>query len=148
MKQICVNLSSFKTFSKRNELSFSYQALGVCLSPYNALLSLKHVEEEFHFQIQKVVQHTLPIGLSHLQIHFLHPFDAISYYYRPQIKVRCVLLLNVQQVQRFLCSLYLPIVSNLYQLSLPCFSQPYPLRPACCEIPILLHFPSFLVVFR
>ena len=53
-------LSLTKLFDRRKLESLSYQALGACFKPYNALSSLKQDLDVHDPQNREVVQHKLP----------------------------------------------------------------------------------------
>jgi len=93
-KSVVSTFPHLKPFFKRNELSFLYQALGACLSPYKTLLSLKACRGRVSLSNLEGFQHKLPIGLIHSETHFLHPFDITLYCYKLEMKVKCVLPLD------------------------------------------------------
>lgn len=74
----CFNLSSWKTFSFKKELNLSYQALGACLRPYRALVSLK-IWLGFSLLMKPGVWWTWSFSFRNplKKIHFLYPFEKV-----------------------------------------------------------------------
>ena len=60
VNNVLSTLPLIKSFEMRKLKSLSYQALGACFKPYNALLSLKQNLDEHDLQNREVVQHKLP----------------------------------------------------------------------------------------